>query len=412
MGDNMDKAHIYNRGRRVASIYMVIVVVIGILVVSRLLENSILSENRYYLEEMANQYKVEGFIDAFFTLNPTLEYMYVKKEINFNPISNTGSFSSYSIPLLSYVYNYNPNKNKTVRELYPNFEEIKEENAVETFVQDEKFTTNLKNQIAETTQYTLEQLTNFSFLVNNFYTVDGTIKVSENDFDIKYFLNSDAKINIEEKGPKILIYHTHSQESFIDSREKAKEDTIVGVGDVLTKILEEEYGIAVYHLRDEYDIIDDKLDRSKAYQLIEEPLKKILKENPSIQVAIDLHRDGIPENIKLVRDINGKQTAQIMFFNGLSKTMVEGEMQSISSMPNPYVKDNMALSFKMQLKANELYPGFTRKIYLKGYRYNLHILPKTLLIEAGAQTNTVSEVKNAMEPLAKILNDVLVKQEE
>lgn len=47
----------------------------------------------------------------------------------------------------------------------------------------------------------------------------------------------------------------------------------------------------------------------------------------------------------------------------------------------------------MKLDAEEHYPGFTRNIYLKGYRYNMQLVPKMLLIEAGAQTNTVQEMK-------------------
>ena len=46
-------------------------------------------------------------------------------------------------------------------------------------------------------------------------------------------------------------------------------------------------------------------------------------------------------------------------------------------------------------------------IYLAGLRYNLHLKPRALLLEAGAQTNTVEEVRNAMEPFADILNRVL-----
>ena len=61
----------------------------------------------------------------------------------------------------------------------------------------------------------------------------------------------------------------------------------------------------------------------------------------------------------------------------------------------------------MQLKAAEYYPGLTRRIYLKGYRYNMHLRPRTLLVELGAQNNTVAEAKNAMEPLADILYAVL-----
>lgn len=39
----------------------------------------------------------------------------------------------------------------------------------------------------------------------------------------------------------------------------------------------------------------------------------------------------------------------------------------------------------MQIASEQYYPGFARHIYLKAYRYNLHLLPKSLLIEAGAQ---------------------------
>ena len=99
--------------------------------------------------------------------------------------------------------------------------------------------------------------------------------------------------------------------------------------------------------------------------------------------------------------------AQIMFFNGLSRTAMNGD---IGYLKNPNKETNLAFSLQMQLKAAELYPGLTRKIYLKGYRYNLHLKPRSLLIEAGAQTNTKKEVKNAMKPLARLLYEVL-KQE-
>ena len=63
----------------------------------------------------------------------------------------------------------------------------------------------------------------------------------------------------------------------------------------------------------------------------------------------------------------------------------------------------------MQIAATNKYPVFTRHIFLRAYRYNMHVKPKTLLIEAGAQTNTVEEMKNAMEVLADTLSIVLTK---
>lgn len=130
-----------------------------------------------------------------------------------------------------------------------------------------------------------------------------------------------------------------------------------------------------------------------------------MEENPSIEVVIDLHRDGVGNDTHLVTEANGKQAAKIMFFNGLSRTKANGD---IAYLPNPYIQDNLSFSLQMQLASESMYPGFARKIYLKGYRYSLHMMPKSLLIEAGAQTNTVEEMRNAMELLSDVLAKVIV----
>ena len=87
----------------------------------------------------------------------------------------------------------------------------------------------------------------------------------------------------------------------------------------------------------------------------------------------------------------------------MSRTKANGPIEYLK---NPYIEDNLAFSLQMQLAAQK-YPGFTRRIYLKSYRYNMHVTPKTLLVEAGAQTNTVEEMRNAMEILAETLDTVL-----
>ncbi len=249
----------------------------------------------------------------------------------------------------------------------------------------------------------LEKLMNYEYLVGNFYTIDSTTMTSPEELNAEVLLSKDLKINKEAKGPKVLIYHTHSQEGFVDSVPGDTSTTIVGVGDYLTELLNKK-GIETIHHEGVYDLIDGELDRSRAYDLAEPEVRKILEDNPSIEVLIDLHRDGVAEGTHLVTEVNGKPTAQIMFFNGLSRTKANGE---IDYLYNPYIQDNLAFSLQMQLKAMELYPGFTRHIYLRGYCYNMNIMPKTLLIEAGAQTNTVEEMKNAMEVLAETLDNVL-----
>lgn len=256
---------------------------------------------------------------------------------------------------------------------------------------------------AKTPDTSLEKLKDFDYLMGHFYTVDSSTSVDPEQLNAQTLLGKDLTIDQSGEGPKVLIYHTHSQEAFADSRKGEESDTIVGVGEYLAQLLNETYQIPTLHHKGVYDLIDGKLDRSRAYELALPEVEKILKENPGIEVVIDLHRDGVGDSTHLVEEINGKPTAQIMFFNGMSRTKANGPIEYLK---NPYIEDNLAFSLQMQLAAQK-YPGFTRRIYLKSYRYNMHVTPKTLLIEAGAQTNTVEEMRNAMEILAETLDTVL-----
>ncbi len=273
---------------------------------------------------------------------------------------------------------------------------------IETVTQETSPEQTVQNtQVAEVS---LDKLRDFNYLLSNYYTLDSTTTISSDQLNVDDLLSRNMQIDHHKNGPKILIFHTHSQEAFKDSTAGDSNTSIVGMGRYLSELLNAK-GIETLHHDGVYDLINGKLDRSKAYQMSEAGVKEILNQNPSIEVVIDLHRDGVPETTHLVTEINGKQTGKIMFFNGLSRTKKNG---NIEYLPNPYIQDNLSFSFQMQLAAEKLYPGLTRRIYLKGYRYSLHMMPKSLLIEAGAQNNTVEEMKNSMELLANILAEVLL----
>lgn len=269
--------------------------------------------------------------------------------------------------------------------------------------QDEVQQETVKEPVAKV-DISMEKLRDYEYLMSHFYTVDSSTMADPDLINADRLLGKNLKLNPETTGPKVLIYHTHSQEQFADSIPGDANTSIVGVGTYLTDLLNQKYGIETYHHTGVYDLVNGKLDRSKAYQLAEPDVLQILKEHPSIEVVIDLHRDGVAEGTHLVSEVDGKQTAQIMFFNGLSRTRTNG---NISYLANPYLEDNLAFSLQMEIAAAKYYPGFARHIFLRAYRYNMHFKPKTLLIEAGAQTNTVEEMRNAMEVLAKLLYQVL-----
>lgn len=249
-------------------------------------------------------------------------------------------------------------------------------------------------------QVDITALQDYETLLNQFYTVDSNTMVGSDQLNVNSLLEKDMTVSKDGDGPQILIFHTHSQESFADSVPGDTSTTIVGVGERLTQILTEEYGYNVLHHTAAYDADT----RDDAYSRALPGVEQVLAENPSIQVVIDLHRDEMPEETRLVMDLDGRPTARFMFFNGLSRTKKTG---NIAYLYNENLEDNLAFSFQMQLKAAEYYPGLTRKIYLKGYRYNMHLRDKYLLIELGAQNNTVEEAMNACDPLAHILDLVL-----
>ena len=243
----------------------------------------------------------------------------------------------------------------------------------------------------------------FDIIKKNLYNIDRTAYVYDSDLDIKKLLAADTKVDLRGNEPKILIFHTHSQEAFADSREGEASDLIIGVGEVLAEILADVYGVSVLHHKGVYDMVGGKVVRGGSYEAMERGVSKILEDNPSIEVMIDLHRDSLPSGRHLVADVNGRQTAMIMFFNGICRLNENGQSVPTSGLVNNYIYENLALSLKMKLLANEMYPGFTRKNYIKPYRYSLHMRPHSLLIEVGSDANTVKEAKNAMAPLADML---------
>lgn len=252
-----------------------------------------------------------------------------------------------------------------------------------------------------------QQLADFDYLISNYYTVDSGTTADETLFDADKLLSIDLSLEQDPSSPQILIYHTHSQEAFVDSGEGKIEDTIVGMGEILAEHLRS-FGYNVIHDTGVYDLVDGVLDRSAAYDHARTAVQMILEENPTIEVVIDLHRDGV-DGTKFVTELGGKPVSKIMFFNGLSRNSAD---QPLDYLPNEYISENLAFSLQLELLAREQYPDFTRNIYLKAERFNLHLRPRSLLIEAGTQLNTVEEERNAMEPLAELLYQVLMPHPE
>ncbi len=246
--------------------------------------------------------------------------------------------------------------------------------------------------------FTLTEYDSFDALIKEFYVVDSSTQATASLINLESLTSYDCTISTEDAAPQILIYHSHSQETYIDSDAEDPSTTIVGVGEHLTELLES-YGYSVLHHEGTYDVPS----RDDAYSKALPAIEALLEEYPSIEVVIDLHRDAVAEGTKLLYTYEGKDYARFMFFNGISRT-ASGPIEYLY---NENLSANLAFSFQAEVIAESYFPGITRGIYLKAWRYNMHLMPKYMLIELGAQTNTVEEAMNTCEILAFVLDQVL-----
>ena len=231
---------------------------------------------------------------------------------------------------------------------------------------------------------------------------------SSTNIDIKSELESKLGFEMEETDkPQVLIYHTHTSESFLkydtgyfyESFYPRTTDTtqnICAVGEEIAKQLNAA-GIKTIHdttLHD-YPSYNGAYDRS--YATVTEYIKKY----PTIKVTLDIHRDGIgtdTQKTKPVFTVNGKKAAQIMILSGYN---YDGDED---------FKDweyNLRFALQIQKKANEMYPDMARPLNFSDFMYNMNINTGSLLIEMGAESNTLEEVKYSGYLLGKVLSQVL-----
>ncbi len=250
-------------------------------------------------------------------------------------------------------------------------------------------------------QYRWKDAAEQARFLKNYYIADVSVGNVSSVINGEKLLSIDTSLERISEEPQILIYHTHGTEGYSDSRKGVEADTVVGMGDILCEELTSR-GFSVIHDRTTYDYINGKDNRNYAYTTARPQIEALLEEYPSIEVILDIHRDS---GAARKTTINGKDTAQIMLFNGLCRN-ADGP---ISYLPNPYLDDTLAFSLQLNLLGKERYPGLMYKLYLKNYRYNMHFTGHCMLVELGTQNNTVEEAQNGVRYLAELLHELLTE---
>lgn len=250
-------------------------------------------------------------------------------------------------------------------------------------------------------QYRWKDAAEQARFLKNYYIADVSVGNVSSVINGEKLLSIDTSLERISEEPQILIYHTHGTEGYSDSRKGVEADTVVGMGDILCEELTSR-GFSVIHDRTTYDYVNGKDNRNYAYTTARPQIEALLEEYPSIEVILDIHRDS---GAARKTTIDGKDTAQIMLFNGLCRN-ADGP---ISYLPNPYLDDTLAFSLQLNLLGKERYPGLMYKLYLKNYRYNMHFTGHCMLVELGTQNNTVEEAQNGVRYLAELLHELLTE---
>lgn len=385
----------YFLDKRIKLSIIFLILFFSICIVKQSISESMMNEINRFVE-----IKLKNFICFAIDENFNMIKYVAKEDYEFDLYKKIGQ----NISVFSYVV---ANEHKITLNVYdPNIkDDNKSGNEVKINWSDDEnngLNENTSTDMSKDFEYTKEQLSDFNFLCSNFYAVTERAQLLCTDLVYDEMMNIDNTIKGGSDNPQILIYHTHSHEGFVDTQ-GTNTSNIVAVGAYLAEVLSNEYGYSVIHCTQSFDEVNGVFDRSKAYTYATPAIEQILEQYPTVEVVLDIHRDGLKEGSdKLLTNINGKPTAKVMFFNGISRNK-NGE---INYLYNKYRKENLALSFKMKLKAMELFPEFSRRNYIDAYQYNLHLRGNSMLIEVGAQNNTFEEARNAMEPLAKLLDSV------
>ncbi len=230
------------------------------------------------------------------------------------------------------------------------------------------------------------------------------------DINIEEELNSELGFTMSESDkPQVLIYHTHTCESFLTydtgyyyesfyPRTTDNSQNVCAVGEEISNQLNAA-GIVTIHDTTQHD----NPSYNGAYDRSLETINKYLEKYPSIKVVLDIHRDGIggdDSKSKPVFMVNGKKAAQIMILSGYEYD------------PSLGFEDweyNLRFALQIQREAENMYPGMVRPLYFADFMYNMDVNTGSLLIEIGSDSNTLEEVRYSGYLLGNVLTSVLKK---
>jgi stage II sporulation protein P len=242
------------------------------------------------------------------------------------------------------------------------------------------------------------------------YTGGGTVYIrNETDYaiDPAALLKGTSPVKLSGTGVQVLIMHTHGTEAYTPDAENPYTPTdadrttdaarnVLRVGDEITRILEAN-GVKTVHS----NTLNDYPAYNGSYNRALDDISQFMKDNPSIKVVIDVHRDAMiaqsGAKYKTVADIGGKQAAQLMFVAGTDA----------GGRSHDRWRDNLTFQALLHSRMNTKYPGIMRPISIRTGRFNQHVTTGSMLLEVGTSGNTLPEALYSAGLFAQELADML-----
>lgn len=205
--------------------------------------------------------------------------------------------------------------------------------------------------------------------------------------------NTSLKKTLNTSNPEVLIYHTHTTESYKDTNTNNMDPTknVCAVGDELTNELQNNYGICVIHDK----TVHDAYAYTSSYVRSGATLDKYLKKYKDFKLIIDMHRDSPVDWKYGTVKLNNSNTARFRF---------------VMDKKNPHFSVNNNVAQSLTDLSNKFFPGLANSIYYYdgGNSYfNQNKSNNAVLIEVGSNINTLDEAKNTPKYLARIIAEYL-----
>ena len=227
--------------------------------------------------------------------------------------------------------------------------------------------------------------------------------------DIASLLHKEPAVSLGAQGVQVLILHTHGTEAYTPSpghdyvasgeyRTTDSSANMLRVGAEICSILNDR-GISTIHST----VLNDYPAYSGSYNRALREIEAQIKQHPTIQLVVDVHRDAIASGntyYKTAATVNGQQTAQLMFVTGTDA----------GGLSHDHWRENLTFQAQLHDRLNSTYPGIMRPMSIRSSRFNQHVRKGSMLVEVGACGNTLEEALAAAQIFANTLADALLEQ--